>query len=231
MDRHGWLQHALDRLRSEPLSAAPKLLANGIKRRLWNKTEVRLYVYAAERIQDLPNPQFLRRDCWADVELYERTWWHQQPKEVFLEHARRALASGSHIYTLAEGGALLHYGWLTERVPIAREGGVGLGAELPPESASLFDFFTHPGARGRGIYRNSLHHVLHESVELAGARQTYISVLADNAISRRVIESVGFEYRMSLIRERRLGFVRRYALPPDLGVRVCPLESLPEAGG
>jgi RimJ/RimL family protein N-acetyltransferase len=77
----------------------------------------------------------------------------------------------------------------------------------------LYDFFTHPRMRGRGLYQQALYQILHDAVETPGIKKVYIMVLADNAPSRHVIEKVGFTYECSLFRQKRLGKTTTWSTP------------------
>ena len=70
--------------------------------------------------------------------------------------------------------------------------------EAEPGTANLYDFYTHPEARGRGYYAQALRQIVAESARRPAVRQIVISVLHDNAPSRAVIEKVGFLHHESL---------------------------------
>jgi RimJ/RimL family protein N-acetyltransferase len=67
-----------------------------------------------------------------------------------------------------------------------------------PGSAALFDFFTHPQARGKGLYQAAMQQMLHDASCIPNTSQVYISVMADNVASRHAIEKIGFKYKCSL---------------------------------
>ena len=52
-------------------------------------------------------------------------------------------AQGFHLYSYVEGGCLLHYGWLIERQTRGEDGWVDQVYFPPPDTAVLFDHFTH----------------------------------------------------------------------------------------
>ena len=106
----------------------------------------------------------------------------------------------------------LHYAWLIERQIRGEDGWVDQVYFPPPDTAVLFDHFTHPLARGRGLYYQALCRLLHDARDVAGARQAYVTVFGRNEPSRHVIEKVGFQHEGSLIKERRLLWSRRYAV-------------------
>lgn len=206
------IPEVLTRLRFSAPRRLPLRLAGALKRRLWYTRELRVYCYTAERIKALPNPMLLSRDRFADLDYYERTEAEQLSPDEYRELARTRMARGEHLYTLVEAGKLLHYGWLIERQTRGEDAALGQVFFPPPESAVLTDYFTHPAARGRGLYYQSLCQVLHDARALAHASQAYIYVFGHNRPSRHVIEKVGFEYVGSLLKERRLLTTRRYAV-------------------
>jgi RimJ/RimL family protein N-acetyltransferase len=200
------------RTRQMSLGALLALVWRGVKNRLWYTRELRVYCFTAERIAVLPQPTLLRRDCFADLAFYERTEAEQLPPDEYRAVARTRMARGEHLYTLVEADKLLHYGWLIERQTRGEDAALGQVFFPPPDSAVLTDYFTHPAARGRGLYYQSLCQVLHDARTLAHARQAYIYVFGHNRPSRHVIEKVGFEYVGSLCKERRLFVTRRYGV-------------------
>lgn len=152
------------------------------------------------------------RDRWQDLDLFERTSRHfQLDRAAFTAAVSQRRTQGQHLYTCVEDGTLLHYGWLIPRQLEGPDHRIGMTLYPEPGSAALWDFYTHPLARGRGLYTQALQQMIHDAVEVDGASQVYIYVNDDNAPSRRVIEKVGFEYVGGLVREQRLWQVRRYA--------------------
>ncbi|MFN7926624.1 MAG: GNAT family N-acetyltransferase [Blastocatellia bacterium] len=186
--------------RLKPASIPQKLL-----RKVWEKTEFRVYVYAPSDVKRLPRPQLMvRDDVRALIAFTPMTDY--QTQQGFIERALHQLESDQHCYTLVENYCLIHYGWLGLRQQKARLSEVGQEYVFPePDNAVLYDFFTHPQARGRGLYQQALYQILHDVAEMPDIKKIYIMVLADNAPSRHVIEKVGFTYESSLFRQRRLG--------------------------
>ena len=178
---------------------------------------------SADQVRALPNPRHCRRDHWEDLDRLERWSYEDQDRDTYLRTLASRRAAGSHhLYSLVEHGTLVHYGWLTYPQERAPDAALGLEFRPPAGSAALWDYFTHPDARGRGLYRNTLWQCVHDAVDIDGARQVFIYVYADNAVSRRVIERAGFAYQGSLVLERRFFRTQRYATVPAgrLDVRV-----------
>jgi RimJ/RimL family protein N-acetyltransferase len=192
--------------------ALPLKILQAARRSLWYRREMRVYVYPAEAIASLPDTLILNRDRIDDLRYYERTDPTQAPPGAYRETARARLRNGDHLYTLVEGNRLLHYGWIQPDHERGEDRATGQVFFPLPGAVSLYDFYTHPRARGRGLYFKSICHLLHESVSVLKAERAYIYVAADNGPSRHVIEKVGFRWVGSLVKEGRLRAVRRYAL-------------------
>ena len=192
----------------------PRLL-KAARNRLWYGRELRIYRYPLEERPPLPFPTHFRRNCLDDLRYYEQSSSEQRPPEAYRKLAVERMAQGFQLYTLVEGDRLLHYGWLIERQTRGEDGWVQQVYFPPPETAVLFDHFTHPVARGRGLYFQALCRLLHDARDVARARQAYVTVFASNGPSRHVIEKVGFRHEASLFKERRLLRSRRYAVSVD----------------
>ena len=113
-------------------------------------------MYEADRILDLPNPNRLRRNRLEDLRYYEQTVSWQMSPNAYRATARRRLAEGEHLYTLAEGNWLLHYAWLQPCHTMGEDTAVGQAFFPPPDSSELYDHYTHPSARGQGLFFQAL---------------------------------------------------------------------------
>ncbi|HVL69615.1 MAG TPA: GNAT family N-acetyltransferase [Vicinamibacterales bacterium] len=201
-------------------------VAGALKRRLWLRRELRIYACTAEQVRHLPRASHCSRDRWDDLRHCEQWSYEHLTREEYLavtEDRRRA--GGHHLYSLVEDGVLVHYGWVTYPQERAPDAALGLEFVPPPRSAALWDYFTHPKARGRGLYLRTLWQCLHDAVEVDGAAHAFIYVYADNVVSRRVIEKAGFEYVGSLVLERRFFRTRRYAISAGAPLEVRLLAS------
>jgi GNAT superfamily N-acetyltransferase len=193
-------------------SAVLPWLWNAVKRRVWYERELRVYRYPLDEPPRVPRPTAFRRDCLDDLRFYERSSKEQHPAAAYRTMADERLAKGFHLYTVVTDGRLLHYAWLIERQTRGEDGWVDQVYFPPPETAVLFDHFTHPAARGRGLYFQALCLLLHEARDLAAARQAYVTVFGCNGPSRHVIEKVGFQHEGSLFKKRRVVWSTRYAV-------------------
>lgn len=186
--------------RVKPSSLPKKLL-----QKVWDRTEFRVYVYSPEDVKQLPHPQtMVVNDLNALIAFEPMTEY--QTRQGFLERALQQIEADQRCYTLVENDCLIHYGWLGFRQTKSRLSEVEQEFVYDePENAVLYDFFTHPQARGRGLYQQALYQILHDVAAVPGIKKIYIMVLADNGPSRHVIEKVGFKYQGSLFRQRRFG--------------------------
>ena len=187
-------------------------LAGAIKRRVWYRRELRVYGYPLEGRPPLPRPAIFARNRFDDLRYYERTDKYQPTPEVYRKMALERKTQGFHLYTFVQERRLLHYGWLIERQTRGEDDWVQQAYFPPPDTSVLFDHFTHPSARGKGLYFQALCRLLHDARDLAGARQAYVTVFGSNAPSRHVIEKVGFRYEGSLYKERKLFWSTRYSV-------------------
>jgi len=191
----------------------PKILRGQmgkITQKLWSKRESRAYLHRPEDVSRLENPRRMSRDCVDDLLAFEPSeiW---QSHSGFLAESLRRLERGDHIYTLVENGRLVHFGWLSQCQQKATFPEVGQEIWFPPGTAVLYDFYTDPGARGRGLYRASLSQMLQDAAAGLGRQLIFIAVEADNHPSRHVIEKLGFSYAFSLFRTIKLGRLKRWS--------------------
>jgi hypothetical protein len=188
---------------------AAKTAFSIIKRNLYERREMRIYIYDVKKIPSLPEKNLMNRNCLEDLLKYQQAESYQPTISQFHREALKRIEEGQIIYTRVENDVLVHYGWLAERVEKSFITEVGQEITLLPNSSSLYDFYSHPLARGKGLYQASLSQMLHDVMAIPNTERAYITVLADNKPSRYVIEKVGFEYQFSLRRSKTFGIVRK----------------------
>jgi len=126
-------------------------------------------------------------------------------RKQFLADASERLSRGESVYTVRDGNKLIHYGWIKASPSSSRFTEVEHEYEYPEPGAVLYDFFTHPMSRGRQLYQKTVRQMLNDiATSLSPPACIYISVLADNAPWRQVIEEMGFRYHESVVRLARL---------------------------
>ena len=134
-----------------------------------------------------------------------------QSRDAFLSSALQRVERGEVAYTVLLEGRLAHCGWMVRGQTESRMTEVEQVMRFPPGSVALYDFYSHPDFRGRGLYRVTVGHMLQEAFTFEDTQFAYISVLADNGPSRHVIESLGFEYQGSFHLHRRFAKARKWA--------------------
>jgi CelD/BcsL family acetyltransferase involved in cellulose biosynthesis/RimJ/RimL family protein N-acetyltransferase len=202
----------LHKLRRVKYRTVPGTILKNTRRKIFERRECRIYSFDVQKIALLENPNLMRRDSVADLLKYVPAEGWQLTVSQFHKVCLERFENGNHSFTFADDDTLLHYGWLIERQEISDVSEVRQKFELPPNSAVLFDFYTHPKARGRGLYKKSLLQGLHSAAQIAGTEQVFIGVMADNLASRRVIEKTGFVYRGSLFNETRFGKIKKWQI-------------------
>jgi GNAT superfamily N-acetyltransferase len=198
-----------------------------IRARVWSRLELCFYSYLVKESLDLPRTSVIQRDCMEDLRYYERTDRDQMSPDAFLAESQRRRALGNHLYTLVQDGRLVFYGWLVDRQERSEDPLMGQVFFPPEDAAVVFDCYVHPLARGRGLYAQALHHMLHDARALARAGQVCMAAFADNLISNHVIRKVGFRYLGSFIKERRLWITRRYSIAMMPEFRTALLDAPP----
>jgi GNAT superfamily N-acetyltransferase len=188
--------------------------------RCWSLREFRLYAMSAADLPLSNDGDELRRDAVDDLVLYRPSSAGDLPASDFLAQAKERLALGHHVYTWAEGGVLLHYAWLEERTERA---GSDFHHEFPlgGPAAVLWNDYTWPAARGRGLQTRSIQRRLRDAAA-AGHERMFIGVLADNTPSRHNIEKLGFRYCASGWARYRFGRVRLWITYASSGVASGP---------
>lgn len=190
------------RVQRTPLRAVPVKVIRAVARAMYSAREMR--IYRQEPVVTLaPTDLILQRDNWGDLALYAPAESGDPSKDEFLHHARLRRDAGAHVYSTASHGILEHFSWLMTG---GEQQGVKFleGFALPQESAFLWDDYTHPSARGRGLHSTSLRRRIADAGN-DGVAWAYISVRSDNVPSRRNIERAGFHHYRSIHTTRLLG--------------------------
>jgi len=188
-----------------------KLILSVVARRamtlFYQYTDYRIYRYD---LSIAPKPELadhFSKNRDEDLKKFVSTErWHD--RDMIIEDWRKRLQGGWSIYTYCNETTLLHYGWVRPKASLYLLYEVGRQFSFPPASVGLWDFYTHPNARGQGLYQQNLATMLHDLSKEYTYRYAYIGVVADNGPSRHVIEKLGFEYRGSIVRRQILGYTQ-----------------------
>jgi len=190
-------------------------VAEAIRARCWYRRDLRFYACDEKNILALPRHQFLRRDCFDDLDYYAQCERGQMSPETFRRENTKRQILGYHLYTLVQDGRLVFYAWLVDRQARSEDPVLGQVFFPPTDASVIFDCYTHPVDRWKGIYHRALCQILHDARDITQARQACMAAYADNRISCHVIEKLGFHYIGSMIKQRRLFKTHRYAVAVD----------------
>ncbi len=150
----------------------------------------------------------LRRATEADATEYARAIGTDSPATF-----RGRLTATSHCFLVHLQGELLHSSWVTTSAAWTRE--VRAFVRPPPGDAYVYESFTTPEARGRGVYPFALAGICGWGTE-QGLRNVWVAVERGNEPSLRAITKAGFRPVYSIRYSRRLGRLSVDATPaPD----------------
>jgi CelD/BcsL family acetyltransferase involved in cellulose biosynthesis/RimJ/RimL family protein N-acetyltransferase len=208
-----------NRMSRAPLAAWPSVAARKLSlliRRAKSTLELRIYAFEKESALALEDSRLMSRDRLADLLAFQpkETW---QTRQSFLSESLKNIEAGHHFYTQVENGRLQHYGWLIEDQEKNLFPEVGQEFEFPAGSAVLYNFYTDPLSRGKGLYKAALRQMLRDAAQLPDVNRIYIAVMSDNKPSRHVIEKLGFRYQGSLFQSTKFGRSSRWSNFPDTG--------------
>lgn len=118
---------------------------------------------------------------------------------------RSRLSDETECYLVESRGRLLHASWVTTDSAWTLE--LDAFVSPPPGHAYIYESFTRPETRGRGIYPFALRNIC---ADLAGRGipRAWIAVEATNAPSARAISKAGFDVAFELPFHRRWGKVQ-----------------------
>ena len=141
-------------------------------------------------------PLEFRRAVGTDAETYER--------DIGTDSAwsfRRRLTARTDCYLVMEDDRLLHASWTTTRSAWTSE----LRSYICPPAgdAYVYESYTRPETRGRGIYPFALRNMCADLAR-RGIGRVWVGVETDNVPSARAITKAGFEAAIDLPFKRRL---------------------------
>lgn len=162
-----------------------------------------------------PKDVIVRQATPADAEAYARDIATDSP---FTFVSR--LGDGTACYLALDGDRLVHATWVTTRAAWIGE----LGRYFVPEpgSAYVYESFTSPDVRGRGIYPAVLRHIALATGD-EGVRTLWIGVGSDNGSSIRAIEKAGFRPAFDVSFDIKWG---RIDIPSVTGPRAGEVERM-----
>lgn len=170
--------------------------------RQWARSEDELVMLV--RAADAPTPEIrhdpglvLRRATVSDADEYARSIGTDAAATF-----RRRLTPTTGCFLVHGDDGLLHASWVTTGAAWTRE----IDAYLaPPDGdAYVYESFTRPEARGRGVYPFALAGICAWARD-AGVGNVWVAVEQGNAPSLKAIRKAGFEESYTIRYSRRLG--------------------------
>jgi GNAT superfamily N-acetyltransferase len=191
------LRRYATRIRARGPLEVTSALAGAI--RSWVSSGGRLrFLIRATELTDAGLPGLtMRRATPEDAERYARDVGTDSPGTF-----RRRLGPQTDCCLVLEKERIVHASWVTT-------GGAWVGELrryfiVPLASAYVYESYTSPNARGRGIYPAMLRYIASEAAR-RGLRELWIGVGADNGPSIRAISKGGFVPAFDVAFSRRLG--------------------------
>lgn len=197
-----------------PLVQTGIALIRSLVRRSYHTATIRLY-----RLE-LSIPAATPSSLWQvainhldDLDGYDpQAGW--QSTKAFCQTAAERITRGETLFSISVEGTLAHYGWLISPARTIAIPEVQQTYELPAGSAYLYDFFTHPAYRNRGMYQASMQRSL-AHLQTLHCTAAYIGVDPSNLPSCRAIERLGFTPAATLGYRRIANQVRRWVAEPS----------------
>ena len=172
--------------------------------RLMRRQRSDTLIYWIERVKARAAgvPGEISRDVLEDLLAFEPAEY-LQTRRSFLSEALKRIERKHHFYTRTEQRRLLCCAWIAENgnpgfaLPTPEECGIAFPAGAP----LLYDFYTHPAARGRKFYETALRQMIHDAAGTSSAGYIFASVPVHNFLLREVLETLGFQCSASASRK------------------------------
>lgn len=119
--------------------------------------------------------------CFSNAESFQA-----YADQITTDYSAR-FEAGHHICILTQGRTIATYGWINAG-DSHQIGELNLWMTLPPNTEILYDFFTLPEFRGKGLYPSLLKNIVNRNRAVK-----IIYILEANEGSRRGIEKAGFQ--------------------------------------
>jgi GNAT superfamily N-acetyltransferase len=148
---------------------------------------------------------------------------------------RSRLADGTMCFLVVKGELIVHASWATYSSAWTRE--LQRYFCPPPGDLYVYESYTRPEVRGRGVYTFALRRIAAWAAE-RGTDRLWVAVEHDNPASLKAVAKAGFAPAFEVSFKRRFG---RLVVDPPAGPRAddctgclsvtpCPGENLPPRG-
>jgi Acetyltransferase (GNAT) domain len=162
--------------------------------KLGHNPEDNLYYYKAETIEVTNHHPSIKRDSIDDLLRFQPVN-SSETRQKFLSKCLERIEAGKHVYTWVENGCLLCCSWLVERQEKFVFTELGPEYIFESESAFIYDFYSHPIALDEiaNKFQALLEQMLDDAVSIYGAKQIYMTVLADDP-RQEMIQQASLNY-------------------------------------
>jgi hypothetical protein len=153
-----------------------------------------LYYYKAETIEVTKNHPSIRRDYIDDLLKFQSVN-SRETRQEFLSKCLERIEAGEHVYTWVENDYLLCCSWLIERQEKFIFTELREEYIFESESAFIHDFYLHPIELEdmTNKFQALLEQMLNDAVSIYGAKQIYMTVLADDP-RQEMIQQASLNY-------------------------------------
>jgi len=179
-----------------PLMRTGATLLRSLVRRSYHTATIRLYGLDVDSSAS-NRPGNMSGANWnvginqqSDLDCYDPNVGWQNASDFRRSCADR-ITRGDSVFTINVEQTLVHYGWLSCPTRCIEITEVDQTYVVDPGAAYLYDFFTHPAFRNRGMYQASMRRIL-DYLPSQGRSTAYIGVAPNNVASCRAIEKLGF---------------------------------------
>jgi ribosomal protein S18 acetylase RimI-like enzyme len=203
-----WAQRAeklRTRIRARGVSEVVELAKTRAREALWSAQRLLVLVRATGGHVPSSAELVLREATDADAQSYARDIGTDSPATF-----RARVDEGTRCWLVQSGARIVHATWMTSDGAWTRE--LAACVRPPAGEAYVYESFTHPSARGRGIYPFALTGIAARLGE-RGVRRLWVAVEVDNLASLRAVSKAGFEAAFEISYSRRLG--RLTVGPPE----------------
>jgi CelD/BcsL family acetyltransferase involved in cellulose biosynthesis len=186
-----------------PAGAAQSLF-NVARSWTYSSREMQVYGFAAASARNLVVPDLIRRDCLEDLLAYQPD--HScMCRQEFMSAAVERLESGQHVYTYAQNGRLMVFGWLAEEAVEDTLAEI----RLPSKSAAILEFQTFSRTPEHDLGVMSLRTMLRDAARNPELESIFITLSAKSLPALDAVKTIGFSYQASVFEQTRFGKIQR----------------------
>lgn len=188
------------RARSRGFAEAAASIGTGVRSLLTSNGILEFLARATEDDRRERDDLVFRAAGFADAGAYAASIGTDSPGTF-----RARLSDATSCYLVLTGDRIAHASWVTTKAAWTAE--LRALVTPPPGAAYVYESFTAPELRGRGIYPFALRCICAE-LSARGVKEAWIGVDATNVPSVRAITKAGFEPALSVAYRKRWGRIQ-----------------------